>query len=66
MNKIFDFLKNLKHIKKIQILPYHNYAASKYDALSLNKTLPRIIPCEEEINRLQTEADKIALNAYVH
>lgn len=59
INKIFDFLKGLKSIVKIRILPYHNYAASKYAALSLENTLPKKLPCEDEINRLQETADSI-------
>lgn len=59
INKIFDFLKTLKNIVKIRVLPYHNYAASKYEALSLKNTLPEKLPYEEEIKKMQELADMI-------
>lgn len=59
INRIFDFLKNLKNVIKIRILPYHNYAGSKYEALSTENTLPEKIPNEKEIEKLQKQADMI-------
>lgn len=59
INKIFDFLKNLKNVIKIRILPYHNYAGSKYEALSAGNTLSEKIPNEKEIEKLQKQADMI-------
>ena len=32
----------------IRILPYHNYAGSKYNSLGMENTLPTIIPTDEE------------------
>ena len=49
MEKIADFLRPLKSIVKTVILPYHNYAGSKYEALGMENTLPAILPTEEEI-----------------
>ena len=34
------FLEELKNVVKVKILPYHNYAASKYEALGMENTLP--------------------------
>lgn len=59
INKIFDFLKSLKNIWKIRVLAYHNYAASKYKALSLENTLPKKVPNEAEIELLQRQADAL-------
>lgn len=53
INKIFDFLKTLKNIVKIRVLPYHNYAASKYEALSMENTLPSKLLSAEKIEELQ-------------
>ena len=36
--KITHFVKNLKHMRCFRILPYHNYAASKYTCLGLTFT----------------------------
>ena len=39
----------------VKVLAYHNYAASKYDALGMENTLPKALPNDEEIK----EAEKI-------
>ena len=49
MEKIADFLRPLSSVKKVKILPYHNYAGSKYAALGMENTLPSRLPTEEEI-----------------
>lgn len=49
MYKIRSFLEDLKNITKVKVLPYHNYAGSKYDALRMENTLPPRVPSEEEI-----------------
>ena len=48
--KIAVFLSKLKHITKIRVLPYHNYAGSKYEALDMENTLPSKLPTEEEVD----------------
>lgn len=42
--KIADFLAELKHLKGVRVLPYHNYAAGKYESLDLENTLPSVLP----------------------
>ena len=49
MEKIAAFLAPCKHISKIRVLPYHNYARSKYEALGMKNTLPSRLPSSEEI-----------------
>lgn len=49
MEKIAAFLSPLQNVKKVKVLPYHNYAGSKYAALSMQNTLPSRLPSEEEI-----------------
>lgn len=49
IEKIAHFLSDFKHITKIRILPYHNYAGSKYDALHIPNTLPERLPTDTEI-----------------
>lgn len=51
--KISEFLKELKNVIKVKVLPYHNYAGSKYDALGIKNTLPQILPTEEEIKKAE-------------
>lgn len=45
------FMSRLANLTKVRVLPYHSYAAGKYDALGMKNTLPEIIPAEEQINK---------------
>ena len=49
MEKIAEFLSTLKNIVRVRVLPYHNYAASKYQALGIKNTLPDRLPTDDEI-----------------
>ena len=51
--KIAEFLRTLKNIKAVKVLPYHNYAGSKYEALNMENTLPKILPNEEDIKNAE-------------
>ncbi len=61
--KIGEFLKGFPDIKGVKILPYHNYAASKYAALDMENTLPDALPTNEEIEnaeRIIAEASHVS------
>ena len=47
--KIAKFLKPLKNVKAVKVLPYHNFAGSKYGALDMENTLPKQLPTDAEI-----------------
>ena len=49
VDKIAEFLRPLKNIKAIKVLPYHNFAGSKYSALGMDNTLPKEVPTEEAL-----------------
>lgn len=49
IEKIGAFLSGLKNIVKVRVLPYHNYAGSKYKALNMENTIPEALPTDEEI-----------------
>ena len=51
IEKIAEHLSGLKCITKVRVLPYHNYAGSKYSALGIENTLPETLPSDEEIER---------------
>ncbi len=54
IEKIAEFLKPLKNVVKVRILPYHNYAASKYESIEMINTSPDVhLPTEAECNLLQ-------------
>ena len=59
IEKIARFLAPLKNITKIRVLPYHNYAGSKYEALNIPNTLPDRLPTDEEIQRAAETIKKI-------
>ena len=54
ITKIADFLRNLKNIEKVKVLPYHNYAKSKYMALNMENTLPDKLPTEDDIKKAKS------------
>ena len=49
IEKIGAFLSGLKNIVKVRVLPYHNYAGSKYKALNMENTIPEALPTDDEI-----------------
>ena len=49
--KIGAFLAGLKNIKRIKVLGYHGFAASKYRALSRVNTLPDVTVTRENVQR---------------
>ncbi|MBE6703363.1 MAG: glycyl-radical enzyme activating protein [Ruminococcaceae bacterium] len=51
VEKIAYFLSDLKHVTKIRVLAYHNYAGSKYAALNIENTLPIQLPTDAEIQK---------------
>jgi len=53
IEKIGEFLSGLKNIVGVRILPYHNYAGSKYKSLDMENTLPGRLPTDEEMSRVK-------------
>ena len=53
MNQIAGFLRTLKNVTKVRVLPYHNYAGSKYEALGMENSLPVKLPDGEEIKKIE-------------
>ena len=56
--KIAEFLKGLRNITKVRILPYHNYSGSKYNSLNMENTLPEILPSDNEIKMAENYLEK--------
>lgn len=44
IDKIKEFVSKFKNVTKVRVLPYHNYAESKYTALGMDNTLPEMPP----------------------
>lgn len=63
IEKIGEFLSKLKNITKVRVLPYHNYAGSKYDSLEIKNTLPSRLPTNEEVENAVRVLKQYGLNA---
>ena len=48
IDAIGKLLVTLKSLTKVRVLPYHNYAGSKYRALGISHTLPDRLPTDGE------------------
>ena len=53
ISKMAEFLKDLRNVLRVRVLPYHRYAGSKYEALQMENTLPERLPTREEIRRAE-------------
>lgn len=53
IEKIADFLAKLRNVKAVKVLPYHNYAGSKYAALDMENTLPEGLPTDKQIAKAE-------------
>ena len=62
MKKLSAFIADLSNVTKVRILPYHNYAGSKYDSLGMKNTLPEILPTTEEINEICKYMNHLGIN----
>ena len=48
---IADLLENVPTLTAVRVLPYHNYAGSKYSALDMENKSPDRLPTDEELAR---------------
>ena len=48
-DKIGAFLQGMKGISKIKVLQYHSFAASRYEALGMENTLPRVVTTPQDV-----------------
>ena len=52
--KIADLLVTLKNLVKMRVLPYHNFAGSKYDAVDMENTLPTFgLPDDDTMKKVR-------------
>ena len=54
IGKIAAFVKTLQNVTAVKVLPYHNYAGSKYEALDIKNTLPQNVPSPQEVSAAQS------------
>ncbi len=60
IDKIGIVLKDLKNLTKVRILPYHNFAGSKYKSLDMKNTLPASLPKQDEIHMAVQRLQKLS------
>lgn len=51
IEKIAQFLSELKNCMKVRVLSYHNYAGSKYTSLDMENNLPKVLPTQKDIEK---------------
>lgn len=61
--RIGSFLKDLKGIRKIKVLQYHSFAASRYAALGMENTLPKTKTEIADVERAVSILKSFGLNA---
>lgn len=54
IDKLGLFLSGLQNLTKVRLLPYHNYAGSKYRSLEMENTLPEKLPTLGELETART------------
>ena len=62
IENVAKLLSNMRNITKIRVLPYHNYAGAKYNALDIKNTLPTVLPNEDEMNCARETVRKMVGN----
>ena len=63
IEKAGAFLKKLGGVVGVRILPYHNYATSKYKSLDIKDTLPGELPTKEQIKEAKNIITAFGLKA---
>ncbi len=62
-DKIGAFLKDMNGITKVKVLQYHNFAASRYDALGMENTLPKTVTTVKDVQNAVEVLKGYGLNA---
>ena len=62
IEEIGKFLRELDHIIGIRLLPYHNYAGTKYNSLDMTNTLPEQLPTDEDMDVARKTLEMLGLN----
>lgn len=61
--KIGAFLQDKSGIVRVKVLQYHDYAASRYDALGLENSMPRTVTTKEDVASAVACLKRYGLNA---
>ena len=61
--KIGAFLQGKPGITKVKVLQYHNFSASRYEALGMVNTLPQAVTTKEDVANAVNILRSYGLNA---
>ena len=64
IDKLYGFVKELRNVKKVRVLPYHNYATSKFKALGMEALMPTRLPDNDDVKRAQSLFDQIMVECH--
>lgn len=62
LEKIGRFLLDFDCITGVRLLPYHNYAGTKYHSLAIKNTLPDQLPSEQDVHTARNMMESLGLN----
>ncbi|SHI92469.1 pyruvate formate lyase activating enzyme [Clostridium cavendishii DSM 21758] len=62
MDELYEFLKGIKNIEKIEFLPYHVLGVSKYETMNIKYRLEGVPPMDKEKTKLLEKAIRKKLN----
>ena len=66
IREIAEFSKSLKHLKRIDLLPYHNYGESKYEAIGRKYQLSHLeSPSEDKMSRLKSLVESMGISCTI-
>lgn len=67
VEQIVAFVKNLKNVKCLRVLAYHNYAESKYSSLGIPYSLAHVVsPTKEDICAVVEKIKSLGLENVLH
>lgn len=62
IKSIGEFLTRIGCVTGVRVLPYHNYAGSKYTALNMKNTMPKNMPSDQEITDAKDVLSRMGLH----
>lgn len=64
LEAIGRFLSGFDHITRVKVLPYHDFAAAKYESLAMENTLPAVpLPGDDQLDEAVSALKSWGLNA---
>ena len=65
IEKMGEFLKQLKNVTGVRVLAYHNYAGTKYKSLDMENTMPETVPSPEQVDEARNKLTSMGINILI-